>query len=172
MANVLPQLVASQKGERTSRAGLRLQGEFLTRVGIEAGSIAFGSGAGGSIIDHTSPKAVLQLLQAMAARPDARVYRDALPILGVDGTLADAVGPDSPARGKVFAKTGTAMMQNGLDDSVMMFSKALAGFMTTGSGREAVVALFVNLVPLDSLPAIMEQGKVLGKICEILHQTL
>ncbi len=170
MANVMPQLVASHFGERTAQAGLRRQGEFLKRIGIEEGSVSFGSGAGGSMSDHTTPKAALRLLQVMASRPDAGVYRDALPILGVDGTLADAVGPASPVRGKVMAKTGTAGMENALDGSTLMLSKALAGYLTAQSGRELAIALFVNRIPLRDMRAMMEQGKVLGKLCEILYE--
>ncbi len=172
MANVLPQLVATRKGGRKGQEGLRLQGEFLSRLGIEPGSVSFGSGAGGSASDHVTPRATLKLLHAMAAHRDAAVYQNALPILGVDGTLSDAVGQDSPARGLVRAKTGTAMLENSLDGSLLMMSKALAGYMTSASGRQLEVALFVNWAPLPSISAVMEQGKLLGKICEILVQTL
>ena len=42
----------------------------------------------------------------MAQRPDAAAWRATLPILGVDGSLT-TVQANSPAKGKVFAKTGT-----------------------------------------------------------------
>ncbi len=172
MANVLPQLLAMRKMQTKVQHGIRLQGEFLNRIGIEAGSVSFGSGAGGSLSDYTTPRATLKLLQAMEGHAHAAIYRNALPILGVDGTLSDAVSPDSPARGLVRAKTGTAMVENSLNGSPLMLSKALAGYMETASGRQLDVAIFLNLVPLDSLSAVMDQGKVLGRICEILVKTL
>jgi D-alanyl-D-alanine carboxypeptidase/D-alanyl-D-alanine-endopeptidase (penicillin-binding protein 4) len=172
IADVLPQLVASRKGKRKAQEGLAIQGEFIRGLGVEPGSAIFGSGAGGSITDHTSPKAALKLLRSMAAHPLGAVYRDGLPILGVDGTLSDAVGPDSAVRGKVQAKTGTAVMQSFSDGSFITLSKALAGYMTAASGRELVVAMFVNLVPVPTLREVMGQGQVLGKICEVLFQSL
>jgi serine-type D-Ala-D-Ala carboxypeptidase/endopeptidase (penicillin-binding protein 4) len=168
----LPQLVAVRNGKRKSQEGLRLQGEFLRELGIESGSISFGSGAGGSLSDHVTPRATLKLLQGMGNRADAAVYKHALPVMGVDGTLSDAVGQDSPARGKVLAKTGTALVENSLDGSVLLVSKALAGYLTAASGRQLNVVLFLSMVPLPSAPAVMEQGKVLGKICEFLVQSV
>ena len=172
IANVLPQLVAVRNGKRKSQEGLRRQAEFLQELGIDPGSVSFGSGAGGSLSDHVTPMATLKLLQGMANRRDAAVYKRALPVMGVDGTLSDAVGQDSPARGKVLAKTGTALVENSLDGSVLLVSKALAGYLTTASGRQLNVVLFLSMVPLPSAGAVMEQGKVLGKICEILVQTV
>jgi D-alanyl-D-alanine carboxypeptidase/D-alanyl-D-alanine-endopeptidase (penicillin-binding protein 4) len=46
----------------------------------------------------------------------------------------------------------------------------LAGTLTTGSGRELIVALFVNDVPLPKGVQTTREGKVLGKLCEIIHQ--
>ena len=93
-----------------------------------------------------------------------------MPILGVDGTLHDAVGSDSPARGKVHAKTGTLMWQDVMNDRLILRSKALAGTLTTTSGRELIVAMFVNDVPLPKGVQPTREGKVLGKLCEIVHQ--
>jgi D-alanyl-D-alanine carboxypeptidase/D-alanyl-D-alanine-endopeptidase (penicillin-binding protein 4) len=172
MANLLPQLMAMRKGLRKARDGLRLQGDFLQRLGIQTSEVSFASGAGGSASDHVTPRATLKLLHAMASHRDGFTYQQALPVLGVDGTLSDAVGQDSPARGLVRAKTGTAMLENHLDGSFLMVSKALAGYLTTLSGSQLEIALFVNWVPLPGLPEVMEQGRLMGKICEILVHTI
>ena len=50
-----------------------------------------------------------------------------LPIMGVDGTLAD-IQRSSPARGKVFAKTGTDGSDNYLNDGGV-HEKGLAGYI-------------------------------------------
>ena len=44
----------------------------------------------------------------MAKGPNAAPYHAALPILGVDGSLA-GTGTKLPAKGHVFAKTGTTL---------------------------------------------------------------
>ena len=123
-----------------------------------------------------TPRATVTLLRAMAARPDFAAYDTALPILGRDGTLAKAVGKDSPVRGHVHAKTGTFFVENDLDGKIVLTSKALAGYLETASGRSLVFAAFVNNVPLDApradfsvSEATAEAGRVLGKLCEVIY---
>jgi D-alanyl-D-alanine carboxypeptidase/D-alanyl-D-alanine-endopeptidase (penicillin-binding protein 4) len=169
-ASTLPLLLAVHDGKRTLNDGLRLQGKFLRELGVEAGTISFAGGAGGANADAVTPRATIQLLQAMAKRPDYEVYKDGLPILGVDGTLADVVAADSPAKGKVRAKTGTLFWHDAMNDRSILRSKALAGTMTTAKGRELFVALFVNDVPLPRNVTPTREGKVLGKVCEIIYQ--
>jgi D-alanyl-D-alanine carboxypeptidase/D-alanyl-D-alanine-endopeptidase (penicillin-binding protein 4) len=169
-ASTLPLLVAVKHKKRTLADGLRLEGQALADLGVEVRTISFGGGAGGANADAVTPRATVQLLQAMSKRPDYGVYRDALPVLGVDGTLAEAVAADSPARGKVQAKTGTLFWGDLLNGRSLLRSKALAGTMTTASGRTLFLALFVNDVPLPRGVQPTREGKVLGKLCEILYQ--
>src|SRR5206468_2697779 len=81
--------------------------EALRELGVDVKAISFGGGAGGANADWVTPRAAVQLLSGMAKRPEWPAFKAGLPSLGVDGTLVDVVGKDSPARGKVFAKTGT-----------------------------------------------------------------
>jgi D-alanyl-D-alanine carboxypeptidase/D-alanyl-D-alanine-endopeptidase (penicillin-binding protein 4) len=168
-ASALPLLLAAQKGRRTLAEGFALQREFLTRNGIDADSISLDSGAGGSRGDSLTPRVVVQLLRSMAARPDFSAYQEALPILGTDGTLVTAVRPDSPARGKVRAKTGTYTWTNSLNDRSLLLSKALAGYMTTARGRKLVFALYVNGTHFPKGMGAVREGETLGRLCEILH---
>ena len=112
----------------------------------------------------------------MAARPEFAAFDAALPVLGRDGTLAKSVAADSPARGHAHAKTGTYFVENELDGTTVLTSKALAGYLETASGRSLVFAAFVNNVPLDApeadesvSDATAEAGRVLGKLCEALY---
>lgn len=169
-AGTLPCLVASKNGKRTASAGLREQGKILKELGVDVKSISFGGGAGGNWADCVTPRATVQLLDAMRKRPEWEAYRDGLPILGVDGTLAEVVGKDSPARGKVFAKTGTLSYDDNLSGRTLLRSKALAGVMTTAKGTELTVAMFVNNVPLPAGIAASREGKMLGKLCEVIFE--
>ncbi len=63
-------------------------------------------------------------------------YQEALPILGVDGTLRTVVDADSPAKGQVRAKTGTYFLDNGLNGKWILTSKALAGYIDAASGAQ------------------------------------
>jgi serine-type D-Ala-D-Ala carboxypeptidase/endopeptidase (penicillin-binding protein 4) len=168
-ASALPLLIAASEGKRTLTEGMLLEGKILAELGIEVKDISLESGAGGGSGDRLTPRVTVQLLRAMACRPDFAVYRQALPILGVDGTLADVVPPDSPAYGKVMAKTGTYVDSDLLNDRLFLRCKALAGFMTTKSGRHLTFALFVNDVLLPPAVHSSREGKVLGHLCEILY---
>lgn len=169
-ASTLPLLVAVKHGKRTLPEGMHLQGKLLAELGVPIETISFGGGAGGANADCVTPRATVRLLQAMAKRADYPAYRDSLPILGVDGTLAETVGADSPVRGKVRAKTGTLSWQDLINDRGLLRSKALAGTLTTAGGRDLVIAMFVNDVPLPRGVVPTREGKVLGRLCELLHQ--
>ncbi len=169
-ASTMPLLVAVKHGKRTLPEGLHLQRKFLAGLGVPVETISFGGGAGGANADSVTPRATVQLLQALAKRPDYPALRAGLPVLGIDGTLADVGAADSPARGKVLAKTGTLSWQDVMNDRTLLRSKALAGIMKTANGRELTLALFVNDVPLPKGVTTTREGKTLGKLCEIIYQ--
>jgi D-alanyl-D-alanine carboxypeptidase/D-alanyl-D-alanine-endopeptidase (penicillin-binding protein 4) len=175
-ASSLPLLLAARHGERTLAAGLKHQGDDLRSLGVDPRAVSFGGGAGGDRADLATPRATVTLLRAMAKRPEFAAYDAALPILGRDGTLAKAVSETSPARGHARAKTGTYFVENRLDGTIVLTSKALAGYVDTSSGRSLVLAAFVNNIPLDApkpdysvAEATAEAGRVLGKLCEALY---
>lgn len=168
-ASTLPLLLV-EKGLATVESGLRREGEILTKLGVDVKEISLESGAGGGDADRVSPKVTVQLLQKLRERADFATFKAALPILGVDGTLATVVEKDSPARGKVFAKTGTYVDTDLLNARRHLRSKALAGYMTTAKGTELTFALFVNDVHLGSGVETSREGKQLGKVCEALYQ--
>src|SRR5262249_32060677 len=130
-ASLFPLLVAVKNGKATLADGMRLQGKFLKDLGVEGETISFGGGPGGSRGDAVAPRAGVALLRARAKRPDYKYFHAGLPVLGVDGTLADALVGESPAKGKVQGKTGTYYWHDLMNDRGLLTSKALAGTMTT-----------------------------------------
>ena len=169
-ASELPLLLAASQGKRTLADGMKLQREFLQRCGLDADSISFGGGAGGARADYVTPQATVQLLQHLASRNDFAAFERALPIMGVDGTLAKTVKPDSPVRGKVQAKTGTLVWDNVLNDRGLITSKALAGYLTTASGKRVAFAAFVNGVHGRDGVDSKKVGSDLGRLCELVHR--
>ena len=169
-ASTLPCLVAASKGQTTAEAGLREQRKILKELGVDTTAVSFGGGAGGAPADFVSAKATVQLIQGMAKRPEWDAYKAALPVLGVDGTLAEVVKADSPARGKVFAKTGTLIWYDSANERYLLKSKALAGTMTTKGGTVLYLCVMVNNVPLPAGVPASREGKVLGKLCEVLYE--
>jgi D-alanyl-D-alanine carboxypeptidase/D-alanyl-D-alanine-endopeptidase (penicillin-binding protein 4) len=169
-ASTLPLLLAAQKGERALGQGLKQEAEHLKALGVPVRSISFGGGAGGARSDFVTPQATVALLRHMATRSDFAAYRNALPELGVDGTLATAVQSNSPARGKFFAKTGTLSWTNGLTGKDLLTSKALAGYGETAKSRKVALAFFINNVPIEE-DGTTKVGRELGKLCELVYQS-
>ena len=95
------------------------------------------------------------------------VYQRSLPVLGVDGTLAELIGKESPAVGRVRAKTGTYWWEDTLNDRRIVTSKALAGYLESAKDRNLVFAIYVNYVHVSTAEDRQKIGKTLGKICEI-----
>lgn len=170
-ASTLPLLIAARNGKRNLSDGLMLQRDFLLRAGVDADSISFGGGAGGSPADAVTPRATVQLLRFMASRPDAAVYRNGLPVLGLDGTLTDAVAADSPARGQVQAKTGTLFLKNLLNDRYLVTSKALAGYMITSKRKNFAFAVYINNAHITLDTDTARVGRTLGRFCELVWES-
>lgn len=169
-ATTLPCLLAAKAGKATQEDGLKLARKHLKGLGVEVDGVSFASGAGGSGADFVTPRATVQLLQGLRKRDDWEQFRGWLPALGEDGTLKEAVDKDSPARGKVFAKTGTNAWFDTLNGRPLLKSKTLAGGMTTAGGREVLFALFVNDIPLEPGESTSRLVKTLGRVCEVLYQ--
>jgi D-alanyl-D-alanine carboxypeptidase/D-alanyl-D-alanine-endopeptidase (penicillin-binding protein 4) len=169
-ASELPLLLAVSQGKRTLADGMKLERDFLASCGVDVDTISFGGGAGGTRADYVTPQAAVQLLTHLAKRPDFAAFERALPIMGVDGTLAKTVKPDSPVRGKVQAKTGTLVWDNVLNARGLIASKALAGYLTTASGKRLAFAMFVNGVHTGDGVDSKKVGSDLGRICELVHR--
>jgi len=168
-ASTLP-LMLVDKGIPTVEAGMKREGEILAQLGVDVKAISLESGAGGGDGDRASPRVTVQLLQKLFERPDHERFRDLLPILGVDGTLATVVEKNSPAKGSVWAKTGTYTDLDYLNDRKHLRSKALAGYMKTAKGTPLTFAMFVNDVHLNKGVETSREGKQLGKLCETIYQ--
>ena len=172
-ASTLPILVDLQHGGKgTLAGGLKRHRTCFERLGVDVESISFAGGAGGARGDYVTPAATVQLLRGMAKHKDFAAYERALPILGVDGTLAKSVSSDSPVHGKVLAKTGTLTWENTLNERGLLQSKALAGYMTTKTGRKVAFALFVNGVHMKEGVDTKRVGSDLAKLCEMVHEAL
>lgn len=164
-ANLSLSMAGVAQGQRTIAGALRSERAFLQRrFGIEPASFDFPTNGSGSPDSRASARAVVKLLTAMSHTKDAAIFRSALPILGVDGSLSDT-GTSLPARGHVFAKTGTTVDQTGLKAQV------LAGYIVTKNGRHLAFALFVNNVgPLKAFTDITHVFEDEARITNVLYE--
>ncbi len=118
----------------TEAASLAVVRAYLKQVGIAATDFVLYDGSGLSGHDLVAPRALTQMLVYAAKQKWAASYKAALPVGGVDGTLASRfLPPGSTLKGKVFAKTGT-----------LGESRALSGYLTAASGGTVVFSVMVD----------------------------
>jgi len=145
-AATMPYLIGSLLGKATANAdqrGLALIHDWLEKAGLDLSGAVQADGAGGSA-DFT-PDFMVHYLAYMAKQACCPAFYAGLPILGKDGTLAE-VGRDSKAAGHVFAKTGTYVSSDFLNDAIFVDGKGLAGYTTSPSGEQLAFALYLNKV--------------------------
>jgi len=113
---------------------------FLKTVGIRPEALNLDDGSGLSRNDMITAEASVQLLTFMSKHRYATVFRDALPIAGVDGTLRTRM-KGTPAENNVRAKTGS-----------LSSAASLSGYMTTAAGEKLAFSMMVNNYPRDFDP--------------------
>lgn len=167
-ATALPCLLAAKHGKLTQEDGLKTQRRQMKSLGVDLDAVSLVSGAGGNGNDLASPRATVQLLQGLRKRDDWATFRGWLPTMGEDGTLSKVVDKESPAYGKVSAKTGTFVFADTLNGRPLLKSKTLAGAMTAADGRELLFAMFVSDVPLEPNANADRVGRALARLCEVV----
>lgn len=167
-ANLSVMLLGLTKGERTMQGSLQAERGILVGMGIKPELFDFPTNGSGSPDSRAASRAMVDLLVHMAKGPNAEAFRNALPILGTDGSLAGS-GKDLPARGHVFAKTGTT-----LGDTGEVKAKSLAGYIEAKSGRQLAYAVLVNnagkLKDIKDIAQLEEISKDLAAVSNVLYE--
>ena len=113
-------------------AGLDAVRNFLRQTGVDQHELVLNDGSGLSRNDMVTAHASVELLTFMSKHRYAGVFRDALPIAGVDGTLKNRM-KGTPAEGNVHAKTGT-----------LSSVASLSGYVTSAAGERLVFSMMLN----------------------------
>jgi D-alanyl-D-alanine carboxypeptidase/D-alanyl-D-alanine-endopeptidase (penicillin-binding protein 4) len=113
-------------------SGRAVVGRVLSDLGVPPDAYVLADGSGLSRYDYVAPEAILQVLAAMYERADFQGFFDALPVAGVDGTLATRL-KRTAAAGNAHAKTGS-----------LTGVRALSGYVTTADGEHLVFVLLAN----------------------------
>ena len=104
---LLKQLGAVALERGTSAAGATVVMQSLAEAGVPMAGVRIVDGSGLSRLDRLTASALAAILKAAYADPTIKpAFVAALPVAGVNGTLADRFR-SPPARGRVLAKTGT-----------------------------------------------------------------
>ena len=125
-------LALEKTGVGRADSASRVVSRQLLAWGAEPDGFAVRDGSGLSRHDYVSPRTIVRVLAAMQKSPDFRLFYDALPIAGVDGTIRSRM-KGTPAQGNVHAKTGT------LDKA-----RSLSGYVTTADGRVLLFSALCN----------------------------
>lgn len=133
-------------------SSLKARETFLKAQGVRSADTAMYDGSGLSRAALVTARAEVDLLVAMARHPQAKAFRDSLPIAGVDGTLKRRMA-GSKAQGHVFAKTGSFRHVN-----------AMAGYVDATSGRRLAFSIIVN----HHTRASKEATEAMDEICALL----
>ncbi|MBN2057760.1 MAG: D-alanyl-D-alanine carboxypeptidase/D-alanyl-D-alanine-endopeptidase [Candidatus Saganbacteria bacterium] len=169
-------LIAAASGKWGFEAGLAAEKDILKQAGVDLDQVFLGDGEGGVREDLISPQAAVQLLRCMGREKSFAAYRHALPLLGVDGSLAAMAKENDPARGKVAAKTGTTIMLIPMNQTPFLLCKGLAGYIQAKKGREIAFAFYVNNVNMPEAKDLAAIGRFatdvgidLGRIAQVLY---
>ncbi len=149
---MLRRLAATFGTENTVVQGVRVVRQYLIDQGFDPDAVALYDGSGLSTKDLVTPGAQAQLLAFAATQPWFPQWKAALPIGGVDGTLASRFGT-APLKGNVFAKTGT-----------LGESRALAGYVQCASGHQVIFSILVD----NHQPGTTPDRAVMDKIVEAI----
>ncbi len=166
--NLHAELLLRASGGGRRDVGFRAVQALFHRAGIDFSESAQTRGAGGG---YFSPETICRLLQYAARQSYAPVFRAALPVLGVDGTLHD-IQSASQAAGHVRAKTGTFGYKDELNSVQFLTAKALAGYIDAKSGRAYVFAAFANNIHSSSSTSAHDIGDLLGEIAAAARELL
>ena len=91
----------------TTAAGAAYAAQTLADAGVPMAGVRIADGSGLSLLDRVTARELTAILRGAWSDPELRpVFVAALPVAGISGTLSDRLRRP-PARGHVFAKTGT-----------------------------------------------------------------
>ncbi|WP_042431345.1 D-alanyl-D-alanine carboxypeptidase/D-alanyl-D-alanine endopeptidase [Streptacidiphilus anmyonensis] len=152
--------------------GFRVLRSFLVRAGIDPTQLNLLDGRGGDPNDRLTPRVVTQLLRYWASTREATRFREAQPLLGVDGLLA-FVCPDPsdcPGKGKVWAKTGTAAGEDAVNQRIAEGALAIAGYLEVRPGRFHSFDLVMNGASVPDIQGVIDGGDDLARIAGLLQE--
>ncbi|WP_181034961.1 D-alanyl-D-alanine carboxypeptidase/D-alanyl-D-alanine-endopeptidase [Arthrobacter sp. B0490] len=162
-------LLAVETGKDDCSTGMSEAGRIWKDAGLDITGAALidGSGLAGNYITAENAARIQTI---MAERPDAGRWRDTLPILGVDGSLS-TVQVDSPAAGKVFAKTGTLAGGDSFNGRLRLATKTLGGVMETASGRNVAFTIIMNQGFADGIEGVFTANDDVGAVAAAIQQS-
>ena len=139
----------------TTGTGIAVVQQFLEQVGHPPTTYRIVDGSGLSNQNYLTPELLVDVLKYMHQSPNFDLFRQSLPIAGVDGTLANRM-KNSTAYRKVTAKTGT-----------LTSVTTLSGYATARNGHLLAFSIMIqNFVEKASYV----NANHIDKICEAITE--
>lgn len=159
------------RGVNNITAALKAEQRNLgNNYGIPKSEYFFVDGSGGSTTTAKNPAVTRMLADMTKARAFAD-YFNAIPVMGIDGSLAFVTDFESDntlaaAKGQVHAKPGT--FAEGSSSGLQIKGQAFGGYIDAKSGRRLIYQLVVNEVPVSDLNGLLQIFQDQGTISAML----
>ena len=170
-ANAMLCLLAVNAGSTKCEDGLKVIRGQIDKAGLETEAVVLVDGQGKDPASVT-PRQISNWMAWTRTQPWGDVLTAGLPIYGETGSLS-AVGKDSPAKGKIVAKTGTSAASDPGTGRLYWGVQNLAGYMTTDQGRKLVFGLYMSggSYP-DSPTALAQSGPDIAGVADAFQRAL
>jgi D-alanyl-D-alanine carboxypeptidase/D-alanyl-D-alanine-endopeptidase (penicillin-binding protein 4) len=148
--------VAASSGKRPAKAkdAQEIEKDLLNKIGLNADDYSLADGSGLSLYNYLSAEAQVALLRYAWQTPNIfQTLFPTLPIAGEDGTLKRRM-QDTPAQGRVWAKTGTV---SGVS--------ALSGYLVAPNGHYIAFSIINQGVKQGSAGRRF-QDRVCAALCQ------
>jgi serine-type D-Ala-D-Ala carboxypeptidase/endopeptidase (penicillin-binding protein 4) len=156
IAEILFRTLAAERGKAATEDEARaLELAFLKKIGADTASVVIADGSGLSRRNYISPACIVAILRYMNSQHCAAVFRDSLPVAGVDGTLANRMKGTMAAK-NVQAKTGYVSQ-----------ASSLSGYLATASGETLVFSVLMNNHMCPNADAKAIQDKICLALCAL-----
>jgi D-alanyl-D-alanine carboxypeptidase/D-alanyl-D-alanine-endopeptidase (penicillin-binding protein 4) len=149
-ADLLVCLAAVKHGQRDCPDGLPFLQSNAARLGSPPDVTFAFDGAGSDDRDRINPIAITTFLRRVLHQPYGSALRAALPVVGVNGTLA-TLGRATPSVGRIQAKPGNRVAFASPTLGIAGASN-LVGYIKTKSGRTLGFANLIGNIPLTAAP--------------------
>jgi D-alanyl-D-alanine carboxypeptidase/D-alanyl-D-alanine-endopeptidase (penicillin-binding protein 4) len=146
------------KGLASVDSGRATVREVLREFGVADDAYVIADGSGLSRYDYVAPETLARILLGMARRPDFDVFYRALPIAGVDGTIATRMR-GTAAAGNVHAKTGS-----------IANVRSLSGYVTSADGERFVFVMIANHFTVPRRVVEVVQDHVMERLANFRRQ--
>ncbi|MFP4548593.1 MAG: D-alanyl-D-alanine carboxypeptidase/D-alanyl-D-alanine-endopeptidase [Fidelibacterota bacterium] len=125
----------SDEKEKTTATAVKEEKKFLSSIGIDTDRMFIVDGSGLSRHNMVTVNQIAGILKYMSISDNFQIFKESLPIGGVDGTLRYRL-KGSNAKGHVFAKTG-----------YVGHVRALSGYVDAKNGKTYVFSIIANHYP-------------------------